>query len=423
VLAVATTLAAACDRRRDPAAPPADPTPQQLQPAAGQPAPPRVDTRELSAAQLRDAVLANCHGPVRGEMDRIQVEVTLPDQTMLQVFAQLPLRLRVQQQRLPTQVLDGEAAFTLPPDGDPTTPRAADLQRLQALRALLDAAAFGPLYRATHCDRPADDMLVLTQTDGSEWRLALRPGTLLPAELGGPAGTFRFEDWLHTPQTWMPAHVHSAVLGSCRLVFRNSNVRVSPDLFAPPGTSKPNALAPSTANHDPPRIFAPGFTPESRPIVPELIDAPATSWVVLDDPGDWPARRAAYAPCHSELVRQQQHLAGFVGFLRDGDAARMVIPFRRRTDDGGRPTGPEFVQPDGWQVRQVPATRQLLVFPSGDSYAAKVAAGTQLLTRALQQQGLQAGGPVLSQPYLDLEQLPEARKLLNPVVRMTVPVQ
>jgi hypothetical protein len=137
--------------------------------------------------------------------------------------------------------------------------------------------------------------------------------------------------------------------------------------------------------------------------------------VLLDDPGDWNQRVARYRPVHAELERQQQRIAGFPMFWRDGDVARLGVPFRRR--DGG----PAFAPPADWQLREQPAGKTLVVYPDTGDLAARAATGAQLLAAASRERKLTPDGPIVHQPFLHLhEGEPAAEHLQAPVVRVTV---
>ncbi|MBZ0151393.1 MAG: hypothetical protein K8J09_07650, partial [Planctomycetes bacterium] len=60
------------------------------------PTPRAVDVAALAPEQLVDAVLDECHRPLRGKMARLSATVTTQALGTVQVFAELPGRARVQ---------------------------------------------------------------------------------------------------------------------------------------------------------------------------------------------------------------------------------------------------------------------------------------------------------------------------------------
>lgn len=369
-------------------------------------APRAVDLAAIADTDLVDAVLDECHRPLRGHLDRIAAVVTLPDGAEVQLFAQLPDRLR-------TQAHDGsfllrdDTVLRLGDDGATAAPTDA-AERVRRLRTLLDGALLGPLHRAIGCTRAGASEWDVAQPGGGVVRLALRPGTLLPARLG----EVTFGEHLRTTTTWVAKRAALPEFGECTLRFTFGDVTWAPDFF----TAKPRVDAPSAPLPSHVRMTTqPG---EARSPVPVLQEQPATSWLVVADPGAWPARHAAYRPLHASLEAQDQHVAGFPLLWRDGERAWLGAPFRRRAD------GPAFVAPDQFTVRELPAGRWLVVYPPAGDLAARIAAGERSLREALAARALEAAGPIVAQPFVHLQEgVPTEAKLAAPVVRLSVPVR
>lgn len=364
-----------------------------------------VDASAIPGERLADAVVQECHAPLRGAMARVAATVTLPDGRVVNAFAELPGLLRAQS-TAGQFVLRGDDARRI--DGDaPATPAQQDEAR--ALRALLDAAAFGPLHRAVRCERVDATTFAVAEADGATTRVALRPGTLLPAAFTGPHGTVAVHDYLRTPTSWVARELSVAGLGRCRVRFDSGAIDWNEDAFAWPDATKP---AP-----DRPRVTAPGGGGEPQSTTPALTPGKPTRWACVRDPGDWPARAATYAPLHAELARQGQQLAGFpLLFERDG-ARWLAAPFRRR--DGG----PEFRVPAGWDVREARGD-ELVCYPDGGDVDARTSAGARALQQALAKSGRTASGPVTAQPFVHLhEGPPTAEKLATTKVRVAVRVE
>lgn len=360
----------------------------------------------MDADELRRKVLEECHGVLRGSLDRVVVDVTFQDGASVRAFAHLPDRLLLQTAGAPTRVIAGDESFAVVGAASEVV-HPADAARLRAVRWLLDAATLGPLYRADESAREDGALRVRSGLD--RFALHLRPGTLLPERLQGPHGEVRFLSHLGTGATWMAERVSLADLGECSLRFQQSDLHWQPGFFDRPAPPKPDARPRS------PAVSLPGASGEHRPTAPEPGENRAMSWVVVDDPGGWPERAAVFRTHHDVLQAQDQQLAGFTILLRENGRARMAIPFRARNG------GPAFAAPAGWTVRDLPAQRVLLVFPEGASIEERIARGEELLRNALQERGDPAAGPILAQPYLHLQEgVPPADKVAAAVVRMSV---
>jgi hypothetical protein len=366
-----------------------------------------VDTAAMPEQEVPAAVLAECHAPLRGGMDRITATVTLPGGETVQAFAELPDRLRVQSSH-GTFLLLANTVHGI--DGGAVAN--ADADRTRALRELLDVAAFGPLHRATGCRRLGPDSFAIVSRAGEPTTtLTLRPQSLLPAAFASPAGSITVDEYLTTPSTWIARVLTTPHLGRCEVTLDQSAFEWAPEFFVPPGGTRPTAAERT-------RIPSPGSNAETRTTTPVEVAQPASSLLCVRDPGDWPGRVAAYRPLHAELQRQDQHIAGFPVFWQEGGTAWLGAPFRRR------PEGQAFVVPDGWDLREVPAARWLVVHPEPGDLAAKLATGERLLREGLAQRGCVAVGPIQAQPWFHLhEGPPPDRKLASPTVRMAVRLQ
>jgi hypothetical protein len=386
-------------------------------------APRAVATADWPAAKVIDAILDECHGGLyrdashREGMDHVACNVTLhgaaaaSDGEVVQVFADLPARLRVQRPDGRMFVLLGDEAMIY---GSPTAPvPAADATWLRQLRAIVDAAALGALYRCQQPTRTAADAFALPQPDGSTSALALRPGTLLPAAIASHGDRVEIVDYLrpgpHT--TWIASRLRLPGFGECELSFTGYGMPWDAEFFDARGL---DTAAPARTR----TMTLGGGNPEQRPSQPDLGHNKAASQVVFADPGSWSARAAAYQLRYAELERQHQFFYGFPAFFRRDGADWMAIGFRQR--DGG----PAFAAPADWRIEALPDTDVLQVYPTSGSYEAKVAHGSELLQQALTARGLQATGPFVAQPYLHFERgEPPAAKLQEPVVRVSVAVR
>ncbi len=369
------------------------------------PQPRAVDLAAIPGDQLAAAVLQECHAPLRGAMARVAATITLPDGRAVNVFAELPDRLRAQS-AAGQFVLRGDDARRI--DGD--APVAAEQRaELVALRTLLDAAAFGPLHRAARCERVDATTFAVVDARGASTRVTLLPGTLLPARFADARGVVDVHDWLRTQTTWIARELSLAGIGRCRVRFDSGAIDWSADAFAWPDEAR--------AEPERPRMPAPGSGGEPQSPTPVRVAGKPARWACVRDPGDWPARAAAYAPLHAELERQGQQIAGFPLLFEQDGARWLAAPFRRREG------GPAFAAPAGWDVREAPGGDLLVCYPDGADVAARADAGARALQEALRAQGLVAKGPRTTQPFVRLEEgAPTADKLSTAKVRVAVRV-
>ena len=344
-------------------------------------------------------------------MDQVLLQVTLPTGTVAQVQGRLPDRLRVQSTDGSTLLLRDGVAYALR-DGTAVALQGEDLARAKAIALLCDAAALGPLHRATGVERTGPVAFALAQPDGSKWALYLQPSTLLIDRLRGPLGEVRVLEHLHTATTWMVRRAETAPLGACTVQFVSNDVAIDDQAFALPNETR-TAPAPEQKPASNNRMGG-----EARPKAPQLDTQKAVSWLICNDPGDWAQRAAIVQERAAALATAAQKLAGFPAYFRDGDRAYIGIGFRAQA------SGTTWSPPKDWEVRTEESGRVLVVFPEGDRFEARVQRGGELLRAALTAQNLEAIGPIQAQPYLHLEErLPAADKLANPVVRMSVRIR
>ncbi|MBM4060090.1 MAG: hypothetical protein FJ265_03190 [Planctomycetes bacterium] len=374
------------------------------------PEPRRVDTAAIAEADLVAAVLDECHEPLRGRMDRIAADLKHGDGATEHAIAALPDALRIAGPGGAFLVRGGDV-WRLGEGEGRKLPAGAEAERLARLLLFVDAVALGPLHRATGCRRLGPDRFELAVRGGGPWLLALRPGTLLPASLARGGDVVEMLDYLRTSTTWMVARARLGAGEPIAITFEVADLAWHDETFVPPA----ERAAPAEQRPRVP-LLPPGAEPRSP--TPFLVEGKALERIVLDDPGTWAGRAAAYRPVHEELLRQQQAVPGFPMFATVGGRAVLMAPFRAR--DGG----PRFSAPEGWRTEAVPAGRLLVVYPPEGDFAARRAAGERQLRLMLEQQGLRARGPVVCQPFLHLQEgEPPADKLEAPVVRVSVAVE
>lgn len=371
-------------------------------------APPIVDLATVVDAEVPVALVRACLGPLSG-LDQLAAEVTLPDGVVEKVCTRLPEAIRSQDQ--PAVFLVGDDAWRVVGGvAEPLPP--GRLARLRALRELLDVATLGPLRRCVVCTRVAATTFALLQPDGRTFTLTLAADTLLPETLVVGDRSHRVQGYLTTPATHVPQAIVAPELGACRVQITLHDAGWPPGWFSRPQAGTP-AAPKATVRMPTERTVSTG-----QPRTPKVESVRALRWLCVDDPGDWERRAAIYRQ-HAEAVQAaDQTLAGFPAFFRDGDRDRLAIGFRAR--DGAAP----YVAPAGVEVRDLPAGRVLVVFPTGDDFAACAAQGAELLRQALLERKLSAAGPIVAQPYFHLQkEVPDADRLRSPTVRVSVLLQ
>lgn len=397
--------------------PSAEPSDSSRRPAPNDPTP--VGARSLDRAaiadeQLLQAILDECHRPLQRRMQQVKVSVTLPDARRIQVQADLPDRARVfwgtrdylwTDQQL-SRLDAGKANAT-------AIEREANRALIPALVRIADAIAFGPLYRASKCQRRGEDF-VLTEPSGATTTLQLHEQTLLPKALIYGDETVRFDGYLRTKTSWVVNRVSTAALGTCDAIFDDGGVLFPADFF-----QQPNQPAESATPGAPPlSMTAPGTVRERESATPILETGKAMQWVVLAAGDDWTRRHELYTPVHQELEAQNQQIFGFPMLWQEDDQQLLGVPFRTRED------GKEFAAPEGWQIRNSPETKLLVVYPPNGTVAERIRDGSAQLLRAATNRSLQTIGPIVAQPFIHLHRgVPDSAKLKNCKVRVSVRIQ
>lgn len=366
---------------------------------------------QVPAAEVPSRVLAHCHQGLVG-MDRFAARIELPDGTILQAYAHLPDRLRLQWPDGAVHLLDGALAHRWTGAGERVELAADAAARLVAVRTLLDVAALGPLHRAIGSTRLDERTFAVAQPASEPWQLTLAAGSLLVERLVGPHGAVDVLEHLRTSTTQIVRVAAIEPLGRCRVRFDSIDCTWDESLFE----AQREAAAPTAAPAPAPATITVGAMP--RPTAPTLESLRAARWLVVDDPLDWTAR-AATVQHHMQILRERgQTTAGFAGLLQDGERQRLVIPFR------AAPDAAPFAAPADWTILEVGAGRALAVYPDRGDLAQRRAEGEHALRQALQAQGLEAIGPIVAQPYLHLEEgAPAAAATAAPVVRVAVAVR
>ncbi len=377
---------------------------------------------DVADHKLVEAILNECHGPLRKRMQQVKVTVTLTDGRRLLVQADLPDRARIGEARNDYLLRDGQVHRLSKPNDD--NPGDAIAELIKPLVRIVDAASFGPLYRATAC-RQDGDHFVLVDKAGTTTLLHLFEDTLLPRSFTYGTQVVRIDDYLRTKTTWIVNKASLIPLGTCGVFFEDGGILIPNGFFDAPteGNNKdPNERV---------RMTAPGTVREQESPTPILVDGRAAKWALLEASDGWTSdawakRHEAYLPVYEELDGQKQQIFGFPMLWQEHGTNHFAIPFRQRKG------GPALKAPPQWRISGSDATRMLVVYPAinpGDdpdkaSVEDRIRKGTSLLNRALVNRKLKALGPIVAQPFIHLHRgTPDAAKLSDCKVRMSVRVQ
>jgi len=392
---------------------PTKPSASQTTNAQGPPPGARnVDQKSMAADKLVAAILNECHPSLGQRMSQVKVAVTLPNKRRLLVQADLPDRARVQDGKRNHLWVD-QKVYRL---DDAATETAAEIKanraRIQPLVRMVDAIAFGPLYRAIKCHREGDDF-VLTDKDGGVTTLQLHANTLLPrALIYADNKAVRFDDYLRTKSSWVVKKATLAPLGTCETFFEDGGLVFSSDFFTPPGASSQVKAGEQI------RITSPGIVRESESPIPITVIGKAAQWVVLATGDDWALRHEMYAPVHAELEDQNQRIFGFPMIWESDGQTLLGVPFRQRDN------GKALTAPGEWNIASSPKTQLLVVYPPSGSVAERILTGTSQLQRSVANRKLKMIGPIVAQPFVHLhEGAPTKSKLANCKVRISVRIE
>lgn len=370
-----------------------------------------VERESIPTEQLLAAILNECHPSLQKRMTRVKVTVTLPSKRRLLVQMDLPDCARIQEGKRDSLWVNNKIYRLDDTKGDTAKDIEANRALIQPLARMVDAIAFGPLYRATKSHRDGDDV-ILTDQDGLTTTLQLHDNTLLPRALIYPDNeTVRFNDYLRTKSSWIVKQATLAPLGTCDTFFEDGGLVFASNFFEPPGSSK-------QIDSERIRMTSPGVARESESTIPITVIGKAAKWVAMTSSNDWQQRHEMYAPVHAELESQNQRIFGFPMIWKNNGQTMLGVPFRKRDN------GNEFTPPDNWDIASSPRTTQLVVYPPSGSVAERILTGTAQLQRSVANRRLKMIGPIIAQPFVHLhEGVPTKSKLADCKVRMSVRIE
>lgn len=357
-------------------------------------------------------LLQRWHGPLQGTLDDLLVEVRRDGRGGARTrIATSGGRLRAERPDGSVDLLHGDGAWRCPPGSPPQRLDADGRAALQALRTLIAGAYLLPLYGARSVTRQGPTVFAVEAADGSTWRLEIEPVQQLPHSMTGPAGVIGFQSFFSTGVSQLPAKVELGVLGAQHLTLVASDVLFEPFVFHDPGAD-PTA-SPARAK----RTISPAA--DDRPAEPAVRDVPGTLFLRLDDPGDWEGRSAAIVAAGTVLGEQGQFGAGLPFLYEEQGQHCIGLPFEPDAGQGN----PPFVARDGQRVERRPNHRAVVVYRSGQPFAAASAAATSDVLAFAAKARLQPAGPVRILPFFNWgEAAPTAAQLDRMGVQAELPV-
>ncbi len=324
-----------------------------------------------------DAILAHCQGHRRGSFARslIELEGTERDRVSLD----LPARMRVDRSSGEHLVVDGKTALRWTTDDAPRALESDELDEALALRELIGMALLQPLVSVNNPSRTGGERIAFDRGTGesgssTRFELVYDAATDLPVSLEGPAGTVRFVALLDTGKLHVPQVVELGRLGRKTLQVVETDWRFDASVFQPPRRE----------DRPPDIVLGKG----SGTSIPSIAETTACSWLLLPDPGKWPARLELYSRTGMRLGAKGYTNAGDPVLVEEGEKHWFVVQFRGNRSD------PEPVRPtSGEALREMPAQRCVSVHPEDGDFEDRVATGRAAVEKFIADKGLRAAGP------------------------------
>lgn len=357
-----------------------------------------------------DAVLTHHHGPLRGKLDKVLLELRPePEAAPTQALLSLPDRLRVDRSDRDIELLIEGIGWSC--DGrKPAVRLQGDaLARLRQLRHHLRALVLAPLYEAKKVERQSHGVLSLVLPGGETWRLELDEATLELENLRGPAGVVRFKSFLNTGVTVLPAVV---VLPEDRV--RHLKFRANPSLLHPRLFSDPSLPLPGEPIKRGPIRQRTVDNPNERPPVAELQEIERRMYLAHRDPGTWNERTTVIIRSGNALGRKGQAADGLPSYRFAADGPQLLIPFKPDESRGHEPylRGPKDV------ILHVPGHSAVVVAPAPGTWDDVIERGRKEILAFLRSKKLEADGPMIAIPFVDAGEIPSARDLRRLRIRL-----
>ena len=346
-------------------------------------------SQPASAPARIEAVLARCHGVLRGTMDRVLLELrAAEDGPATSVLLLWPARMRVRDP-------DGKLAFLAPDQ-----PAPAELARL---RDLLGMLLLQPLVAAERSEA-VDGGRVRITAGGAVYELTLDRDAR-PTALRGPAGEVQFLEHIETGITVLPRRVRLGPLGERTVRFLGTGVTALDEAFTARTAREPADVVRVTSDPDDGR----------GPRAATLLALEARQWLVRADPTDWRKRAEVLDDAGRMLHERGQRPHGLPAYWSVGGKPSLAIPFRARAEKA-------FV-PGTETVLAMPAHRAAVIVTPPLPFARALEHGSAQLADLLQREGKAATGPLRVIPFLHPTSAPTATELEAVELRLELPVE
>ena len=343
---------------------------------------PRQETRSLKPEELVEAVLRHHHGAIREQMAAVVIELRESAQgPKTNCVLDLPDRLRVNHPDGTIETLLREEGRRYPPDDHQGMALEGErLAHLHKLRHHLRAIVLRPLHIATKVSATESGALSLELESGETWLLEVDLAKLNPVSLIGPAGALQFLEFLDTGFTQHATRVRLTGFGERWIHIPDGGFEFESSLFSHP-RGEPITL---------PKTLTIVDDGADRPPTPEIQKIPASSILVLKDPGGWTQRASAIDAAAKVLYEHGQTANGLPAYVREGSDNLITIPFRSDLERGSQRLG----SLDGWNIREQPQHAALVVAPPAGTWEISIKDGRASIDTFLKREGLEQEGPL-----------------------------
>ena len=378
------------------------------------PAPAPLPPLPDEAGAALEAVLAHAHGPVRGTMGHVLLELrTSATGPVAETIALSEGRIRIDRDDGTTEIGAGGSAWRCRQGDAPVKLDDAETERLGRWRTLLGAVLLLPLHAPKTATWRGPEVIAIEASDGTTWRFELDVRTHRPRALAGPGGEVRFLEFLTTAVSDLPAQVTMGEDGPRWVRILATDVLFDDYVFQDPATRPASG-----------QTRAAGITRvvnrEARPLQPQVEVLNATLWLALDDPGDWEGRAAAIQGAGEDLAAQGQVGQGLPFTCDDAGNKRLGVPFEPDDQAGSRP----FQATAGQNVQRRPRHLAAVVYRGKGDFGDALREAPAALAAFVRAHELTGDGPLRVVPYWAWEDgPPDAERLARIAVRFEQPLQ
>ncbi len=361
-----------------------------------------------------EQLLDHHHGPIRGRLSHCVLQLRPLEEgedRALRVALQ-PDRMRVDHDDRRVDLWIEGTGWSCAPDRGVERLRGAPLAALETLREHVRALLLQPLYDARSVQPAADGRLRLALSGDEIWWLT-RSATGGVEELRGPNGAVVFRALLETGVTRLPKVAKLGALGEHAVEFEGYDLSFDPSVFHDPYQSVDDETAP-------PRSRTAQLTGgEELPRRAELQHVDARSFLVLDDPGGWPARIEAVMAAGGTLYDRGQAPRGLPTYVALGSGHRQLwVPFGPDPARGHAP----FAAAQDERIRHAPAQSCLVIGTAPGPWDDVVGAAHAKLRETAERRGMRTTGPLRVIPWTGVE-VPSAADRQRMQFRLELPVR